>query len=156
MLLKRIHEQGQCVGVEVKHTGLKPRQNFSHRMIEQAMAEGWVQIDGDTLTMTADPEPLRYKLLRRPGYYCTSNGERIPISELAWTRMRATGIGDLSRKEALAWLQANKKGEGDYEVTNAYECELDPKLHAKYRGVTAPSGQLKAAHTIQEKEKARG
>lgn len=146
MFLQRIHDRAhRCTGVRVKHTGLSPEQNFSHRLIEQAMAEGWVVIDGDTLTMQAKPEALRFRLRRVPGYYCISTGERIPVSDIAWTRMRSTGLGDLSRKEALAWLLARGRAQTDYEVTNAYECVLDEEQHAKYRAVKAPTGLLTSA-----------
>jgi hypothetical protein len=145
MMLKRKHDGGRCTGVQILHTGLKPQQNFSHRLIEQAMAEGWADISGNTLTLHADPEPLVYTLKRTPGYYCTSTGERIPISEVAWGRMRATGNGDLSRRDAVAWLAAHGKAQDDYDVTWAYECELQPEQHARWRAVTAVSGNVVAA-----------
>lgn len=146
MLIQRIHDPaGQCTGVRVKHTGLAPEQNFSHRLVEQALMEGWVTIDGDTLVMKAEPEDLRYLLKRRPGYYCTSSGQRIPITEAAWVRKQSTGRGDLSRKEALSWLAAHGKKAGDYHVTEAYECALETALHARYRAVPGRNGLLTAA-----------
>lgn len=146
MLLKRITDPaGHCTGVQVKHTGLKPQQNFSHRLVEQGILEGWIQIEGDTLTIRAEPEDLRYHLQRRPGYYCRSSRQRIPISETAWVRKRSTGVGDISRREAQAWLAAHAKKLDDYEVTEAYECALETALHQKYRAVRARSGMLVAA-----------
>ena len=91
---------------------------------------------------------LVYTLLREPGYYCKSTGERIPISAAAWARAK-TVAGDLSRREALNWLATRGLAEDDYEVTQAYEVELAEDAHAKYRGVPSPCGRLVAAHTLE-------
>lgn len=119
--------------VLVKHTGLKPEQNFSRRLVESALADGWMTLDGATLTMKGDPEDLVYLVKRDPGYYCVSTGERIPISQMAWTRMLATGIGDLSAREAKGWLLARGKAQNDYEVCQAYECVLDADQHDRFK-----------------------
>ncbi len=133
--------------VEIEHTGLNPQQNFSHRLIERSIEEGWVTIVGDKLTMKGDPEDLVYTLARAPGYYCKSSGERIPIGEVAWEVFKAAGQGQRSRKEALAWLQSRKLAADDYEVTQAYECVLNDAQHEKFRAVRSISGNLVAAHT---------
>ena len=87
---------------------------------------------------------------RTPGYYCKSTGEQIPISTLAWVRVLTSGVGDLSRLEALAWLAAHGKAASDYEFTMSYECVLDAGLHQKYRAVRAVSGNPVAAHTLTQ------
>lgn len=148
MLMQRqFSKGGKCTHVIVKHTGIEPEQNFSHRLVEQAVAEGWMRIDGTVLTVKAEPEDLVYTLKRRPGYYCSTTGERIPISDLAMGRMRATGIGDLTRQEALAWLASKGRAGGGYEVTNAYECVLGDEQHDQFRAVRAVSGNVVAAYT---------
>lgn len=147
MLMKRQHDSaGKCTHVLVKHTGTGPAQNFSRRLVLQAVTDGWMQITGSTLTIKAEPEDLFYAIKRQPGYYCISTGERIPVDELAWSQMLQTGRGDLSRQQALAWLAANGKQASDYEVTMAYECVLGDAQHAKFRAVTAVSGNLVAAY----------
>lgn len=130
MELKRKYgPRGDVVGVEVRHTGANPEQNFSHRLIEQGMADGWVTMVGGTLRMKADPEDLVYDLLREPGYYCKSTGEQIPVSARAWGSLNR---GTLASIEARAWLRGKGLDERDYEVTNAYECVLSSEQHAKF------------------------
>jgi hypothetical protein len=155
MLLQRQYEKDaagtpRCTHVLVKHTGTSPEQNFSHRAVEQAMVDGWMHIDGDTLTVTAEPEDLLYQVKRTPGYYCRSTGERIPISPTAWVRMRSTGQGDLSAREAKAWLLSRGKDATDYEVTHAYECVLDAEQHAKFHAVRDGASNVVAAYTQGE------
>lgn len=142
-------EQGRPVvsHVEIGHTGLNPQQNFSHRLIERAIEEGWIQIASSQLTMRATPEDLVYDLVRAPGYYCKSTGAKIPTSEVAWEVFKAIGRGDRSRKEAVAWLQANSLSGDDYEVTHAYECVLNDAQHEKFKAVRSISGNLVAAYT---------
>lgn len=151
MKLKRqLDEHGKCTHMLIKHTGVDAEQNFSLRLVEQGLVEGWAFISGTKLTIKAQPEDLIYTLKRTPGYYCISSGERIPISETAWARMRSRPDGgDLSRREALAWLKVKGKPEADYEVTLAYECVLLPKLHEKYHAIEAATGAKVAANTLE-------
>lgn len=147
MLMQRQHDSaGKCTHVLVKHTGTEPAQNFSRRLVLQAVTDGWMKIDGDKLTIKAEPESLVYALKRQPGYYCISTGERIPVDDLAWSQMLQTGRGDLSRQQALAWLASKGKAAGDYEVTMAYEGVLGEAQHEKFRAVHAVSGNLIAAY----------
>lgn len=144
MLLKRLYdEDGQPTGVAVKHTGRAAAQNFSTTLVAQAMAEGWMSIDGNVLTLHATNGDLRYTIRRTPGYYCCHNGAPMPISAAAY------GDGALAAIEARAYLKANGfSGSPDpsnpagYERINQYECVLDEGQHAKLRavpGALAPS-----------------
>lgn len=137
--------------VEVRHTGSRAEQNFSRRLVEQAVLAGLMRIEGDRLYLKTAPDEddLSFALKRTPGYYQTSTGERIPISEMAMTRMLRTGMGDLTRAEAVAWLAARGAPQTDYEVTNAYECVLDEAQHAKYRAVPDAKGRRVAAHKLE-------
>lgn len=147
MLMQRQYDgAGKCTHVLVKHTGTEPAQNFSRRLVLQAVTDGWMQITGSTLTIKAEPEDLFYAIKRQPGYYCISTGERIPVDDLAWSQMLQTGRGDLSRQQALAWLASKGKPATDYEVTMAYECVLGDAQHEKFRAVHAISGNLIAAY----------
>lgn len=148
MLMQRQYNSaGKCTHVRVKHTGTEHEQNFSRRLVLQAVTDGWMKVEGATLTIKAEPENLIYDVKRHPGYYCTSTGERMPIDELAWSQMLQTGRGDLSRQQALAWLAANGKAPSDYEVTMAYECVLSAPQHEKFHAEVAISGNLVAAYT---------
>jgi hypothetical protein len=97
-------------------------QNFSNRLVEQALADGWMQLEGDRLTVVSDTEGVQFTVRRGPGYYCASTGEQIPISQTAWGRFRSTGKGDLSASEAKAWLASRGRGLTDYEIVTGYEC----------------------------------
>lgn len=129
LMQKQYNKAGKCTHVVVKHTGANAEQNFSHRVVEDGVADGWIEVGPDHLTIQTDDEPLRYTLKRTPGYYCTSSGERIPISAMAWASPRR---GDLARREALVWLAKAGKAATDYEVTNAYECVLNNKQHNQF------------------------
>ena len=151
MLLKRKYQESPfspepvCVGLEVVHTGLNPEQNFSMAMVERGISEGWIMQSGTTMEIVADPENLRYRVKRTPGYYCMSTGERIPVSPTAWNS-RERGV--LCRREALKWLADHGLPPTDYEVTNSYECVLGEEQHMKFRAVVGPSGQPKAAYVL--------
>lgn len=136
--------------VEVIHTGANPDQNFDDQMIDEAIVQGWAAISGDSLTIKTDGEPLRYMLLRGPGYYCKSTGQRIPISEKAWYRFRFASDSSASRPEALAWLVKNGKAETDYDISVTYQCVLDDEQHERFRAVRNADGELVAAHKVQE------
>lgn len=135
--------------VEVIHTGLSPEQNFDDGMIERAVSEGWVTIDGKSLTMKTDGEPLRYTIDRAPGYFCKSTGEAIPVTGSAWARFRYAGDSSNSQPEARAWLAANGKESNDYDIAVAYHCTLDAGQHEHFRAVIGPKGMIVAAHTLQ-------
>lgn len=138
--------------VEVRHTGTNPEQNFSRRLVEQAVLAGLMRVEGDRLYLKTAPDQddLGFTIRRAPGYYQASTGERIPIGEMAMTRMLRTGMGDLTRAEAVTWLTARGAPQTDYEVTNAYECVLDAEQHAMYRAVPDAKGRRVAAHTLED------
>lgn len=131
------------------HSGTSPEQNFSDRLVDTAQREGWIVIDGNTLLMKTADEPLRYEITRKPGYFCKSTGEAIPVTEANWLRFRMANDQRASA-EAKAWLAANGKAADDYDITTAYHCVLDATQHANYRAVS-PGGGLPAvaAHTLE-------
>lgn len=156
MLLKRKYDMRDpaspvVTGVELGHTGIKAEQNFSVRLVSQALAEGWMELAGDTILLHTDVGPLRYTVKRAPGYYCCHDGKRIPISEMAQHERLRSGVGRLAAQEARAYLAlhgyagkpspdaANPAG---YVSLEHYECVLEAAQHAKYRarpGALAPS-----------------
>lgn len=149
MLLKRQFDPASlggpnpvCTHVSVKHTGSSLDQNFSSRLVAQAMAEGWMSLSGGQLTVKADPEDLRYDVLRGPGYYCVHDGKEIPVSNLARDERLRTGMGRLAAAEAKAYLKANgfegvtspnPAHPSGYEVIDHFECVLDSEQHAKFK-----------------------
>lgn len=148
MELQRLYsdDNTRIVGIRVVNTGLSREQNFRRGLIEEGVVEGWVKLDGDTLTLNSQPESLVYTVVRAPGYYATYGGQRIPISNFAWS---SPGRDRLAAAEAKAWLSAQGLPPS-YEVVNAYECVLNEAQHEKFRGVRSPSGRLVAAYEQQE------
>lgn len=138
---------GVITALQVKHTGLRPAQNFSRRFVEDGVAGGYMVLGEGTLTVKAKPEDLNYAVTRQPGYYCRSTGQRIPISAMAWA---SPSRDRLACAEAQKWLASQGLEATDYEVTNAYECVLNDKQHAKYRGVPGEAGYFVAANTLKE------
>lgn len=151
MLLQRVYDaDGKTVtGVRIKDSGSSPGQNWAARQVEQYMGEGWMQVRGEQIVITSvDGEELVYDILRRPGYYCASTGERIPISEPAMLQFMSQPQATLAPAEARAWLAERKRG-GGYEATRNYSCALVADAHAKYRAVVGPKGQIAAAHRLE-------
>lgn len=147
MLMQRKYDKaGKCTHVTVKHTGTGPEQNFSHRLVEDGVADGWIAVGASHLVIKTDGEPLRYELKRTPGYYCSSTSERIPVSAMAWASWRR---GEIARSEAQAWLAKAGKAPTDYEVTNAYECVLAPEQHDRFRAVLDAKGRVVGKHTLE-------
>lgn len=156
MLLKRHYDPDSLAAgaprithFSIGHTGTTPEQNFGDDFVEAGTAAGWAVISGDVLTITTDAEPLVYAITRRPGYFCKSSGEPIPMSDRAWLKFRLGSDSSESRPLALAWLAANGKAEDDYDITTRYHCVLDAALHDKYRAVRTEAGITVAAHTLE-------
>ena len=150
MYLKRLYDDaGRVSRVEIRHTGLSAEQNFSRRLVLQACGDGWMRLTGDQIVVVGEPEDLVYTILRAPGYYCISTGERIPVSQLAWEQAVSQPAAVLAAAEARAWLAGAGLASNDYEVTMAYECVLAEQQHEKFRAVKAVSGNLVAAHTLE-------
>jgi hypothetical protein len=149
MYLKRNYDGQRCTHVQVLHTGTSPEQNFSRRLVMQAISDGWMRLEADKLIVKGEPEDLEFTVLRTPGYYCLSTGERMPISDLAWQQAVSQPLATLATAEAQAWLATTGKARGDYEVTMAYECRLDAAQHALYRAVSE-GGIVRPASETQE------
>ena len=148
MKLKRIHDaNGVCTGVEIKHTGLSPEQNWDQGQVMQYASEGWLRLDGDTIFVSGSGETLQYDVLRKPGYFVASTGERIPVSELAMTQFMTETHATLAPAEARAFLAAKGLPATDYEASRVYRCRLNDEQHAKWRAVTDIAGNVVAAHT---------
>jgi hypothetical protein len=135
----------------VENTGLNPEQNWDDQWVEKGAAAGWVTISGDRLELKTDSEPLRYTILRTPGYYCKSTGDAIAMPLAAWLRFRLASDSSESRPIALDWLKAHGKQLDDYEITCAYHCRLDAEQHEHWRAVRHPvNGNIIPAHKLPQ------
>jgi hypothetical protein len=135
----------------VENTGLGRQQNFDDQWVEQGVAAGWATLSGDRLELKTDGEPLRYTILRGPGYYCKSTGEPIPMHVAAWLKFRLANDSSQSRPIVLAWLAANGKNATDYEILAQFNCLLDEDQHNHWRAVRHPvNGNIVPAHQLQK------
>jgi hypothetical protein len=133
MKLQRQYTDGACSHVRVVHTGTSPEQNFSTRLVDAGVAQGWVSVSGDRLLMKTDAAPLAYTVKRPPGYYCKSTDAPIPVSDAAWRILTRYAITDEARPEVLAWLAAQGKAADDYDLSLAWECVLDAAQHDAFK-----------------------
>ena len=71
MQLKRLYDtsgpEPRLRGIQLLHAG--PRQNFSARILERGVAEGWISMGEGKVVLRTIP-PTAYRILRTPGYYC--------------------------------------------------------------------------------------
>lgn len=157
MELRRIHSPAVVgadnkpivVGVDLFHTGAEPAQTFRRGMVLEAVAAGWMRLQGDTLTLIAQQDTLTYTVNRHPGYYVKSTGERIPLSDLAMGQFLTETVATLAPAEARAFLAGKGLDPTDYEATRNYHCTLDTEQHAKWQAVRNIAGNLVAAHTLE-------
>lgn len=125
-----MYEGGKVVGVKVRDTGFSPGQNFSRRLVETALAEGWMSMGGGKLTLRASPEDLVYTVLRVPGVYCDLCGEKLDAGgPTAQLHVSSKHPGE---PRSDAWPSG-------YAQINAYECVLGEVQHKKYRAL--PMGE---------------
>lgn len=132
----------------VVHSGTAPEQNFSDRLVDAMIETGAMAVEGDVLLIKTDGEPLRYAITRRPGYFCKSTGQPIPMSDRAWLKFRLANDSSASQAAARAWLAAHGLPADDYDITTAWHCVLDAEQHTKYRAVSV-GGIVRAAHEVE-------
>ncbi len=155
MELRRIYDPAslepgatpRCVGVDLFHTGNDAAQTFKRSLVLTACAEGWMAVQGDALTLKSAQDTLSYQIVRHPGYYVTSTGERIPLSELAMSEFLTEPVAKLAAAEARAFLAGRGLPVNDYEATRNYHCVLNDEQHARWRAVRDIAGNVVAAHT---------
>lgn len=134
MLLKRIYDKADpkaptLAHVECRHTGTHAEQNFSRRLVEGAVSEGWMTLSRGKIILHTKPDDLTYTIKRAPGHYCLHCGEKIDSDAL--------GAG--ARKHVAEKHEGkpspDKHWPAGYLVTNAYECVLDQAQHVKFKAV---------------------
>jgi hypothetical protein len=146
MLLKRHYNaDGSVARLELKHTGTHPEQNFSTTLIAQWLGLGLATVSGDVLTLDTEPEPLRYTIVRKPGYYCCHSGKRLDLSPEAYGDPALAAIEArqyLKDAKLLGKASPDANNPAGYRRTHAYECVLDEAQHARFKavnGALAPS-----------------
>lgn len=138
-----------CIGVDLFHTGLSPEQTFKRSLVISACAQGWMKVEGNTLTLISAQDVLSYEIARHPGYYVKSTGERIPLSEIAMSQFLTEIVATLAAAEARAFLATRGLQTNDYEATRNYHCVLGIEQHEKWQAVRDIAGNVVAAHTLE-------
>lgn len=139
----------RVAGVELFSTGETPEQTWSRRQVLQYVSEGWMTVEGGQITLRAKQDTLTYDVLREPGYYVVSTGERIPLSELAMAQFMSEPQAILAAAEARNFLATRGLDQTDYTASRNYYCRLNDAQHAKWRSVRDRAGNLVAAHTLE-------
>lgn len=115
--------------VAVLHTGLSAEQNFSTRLVDRGIQEGWIAIRDGRLVVYGKPENLEYDILRLPGRYSCFDGSKLPDDP-----------GDTG-SEARAVIAARHAGQpspdpaypAGYYKLNHYECKLNAVQQERFR-----------------------
>jgi len=137
MLLKRIYDKEKLDHIELRHTGTSAEQNFSRRLVEGAVSEGWMTLSRGKIILHAKPEDLTYTIKRGPGHYCLHCGEKIESDALG-----AAARAHMAEKHD-GMESPDRHWPAGYMVTHAFECVLDDKQHEKFKAL--PMGAKKGS-----------
>ena len=109
-------------GVDVLELNPDGRQNFSTKLVKEGSEQGWLRVDGKTLTVFANNrEDVRFNILREPGRYCCHCGEKLQDDD------NTNMPGELARQHVAAEhpgaASPDPNNPGGYECIRHYECE---------------------------------
>jgi len=118
MRLKRVFDRSgavpKFVGVNVLTAG--PRQNFSERVFNRGIAEGWLAVSKGRITVTAKNGDVVYRVVRGPGYYCCHDGAPMSDGKAAqkyiaekFNGVRSPDPSNPSGYERLNWFECVKE-----------------------------------------------
>lgn len=124
MKIKRNFKDGRCTHVDILHTGYSQEQNFSTRLVTNALSEGWMSMQNGEIILKASPEDLVYKILRGPGYYCCFDHMKFDDAVSAKNHVDTQHKGEKS---------PDPNNPHGYEKINHYHCILDAAQHNKYK-----------------------
>ena len=111
-------------GLKLKHTGTHPEQNFSRRLVEAGVAEGWASMGRGKIVLHTEGEDLEYTIVRMPGTYCCFCDAKLDDDTTG-----ALPRAHIAQQHAGETC-ADKSNPAGFRVTNAYECVLDEEQHA--------------------------
>lgn len=124
MKIKRNYKDGRCTHVDIIHTGIQQKQNFSTRLVAAALQEGWMKMKDGKIILKASPEDLVYSIVKEPGYYCCHDGKKLDDANMAKSYV------EQNFPEIPSPDPANPLG---YMKINHYECVLDKEQHDRYK-----------------------
>ena len=122
--------------LSLKHTGTHPEQNFSRRLVETGLIEGWVSMSQGTLVVHTDEEDLKYTIVRMPGIYCCHCAAKLDDD--------ATGASGRAHMHTMHADTASPDttNPAGFRQTHAYECVLDAEQHATWQVGTGEKVRL--------------
>ena len=77
MKLKRLYKDGKVSGIQIKRFPTNGRQHLSEKIVAKGIAEGWLSINDETVTIHDQVGDLDMNILRKPGRYCCHCGEKL-------------------------------------------------------------------------------
>lgn len=115
--------------VEVLHTGMSEEQNFSTRLVDRGISEGWIAVRDGKLVVYGKPENLEYDILKLPGRYSCFDGSKLPDDADDTGRQAREIIA--SRYPGQPSPDPNHPA-GYYKI-NHYECKLNAAQQERFR-----------------------
>jgi len=109
-------EAERALGLVLDHVAVlraKARQNFSTKLVEQGVVEGWLTAGRGLIVLHGPPETA-YRVRRGPGHYCRHCGDALEGEAAARAHVAAAHAGQASPDPAHP---------GGYERLNHFEGE---------------------------------
>lgn len=113
--------------VAIVHTGVDQKQNFSRRLIDAGVAEGWVTLSRGMITLHTEEADLAYTILHMPGRYCLHCEQHFPTDPTGSESRRHLAVTHPGAESPDAqWPHG-------YKVLEGYECLLDAAQHEAWK-----------------------
>ena len=116
MLLKRIYDQSgdEPVLDHIKVLKSTKRQNFTQKLINRGVEEGWLSMGQGKITLHTVPE-LNYRVVRAPGFYCCFDDAKLDDDKHGDRYVAENYAGQTS---------PDKNNPAGYRKDNFFACEL--------------------------------
>jgi hypothetical protein len=137
------------VGLSLHHTGTHKEQNFSRRLVEAGLAQGWVSMAKGQLILHTEDEDLTYTIVRPPGQYCCHCQADVgddPSGQAGRDHVAQAHAGAASPDPA------NPAG---FRMSHAYECVLEESQHARWNHQAVQAAKA-AAPAVRRGEGKKG
>lgn len=114
-------------GIDVQHTGVDASQNFSRRVVDAGVQQGWLTLSKGKLILHTNQEDLVYTVARTPGLYCCHCGAS--LGEDATGQSGQEHVRAMHKDEP----SPDPSNPAGYRRTHAYECTLDHDQHVRWQ-----------------------
>jgi hypothetical protein len=93
-----------------------PTQNFSPRLIEKGVSEGWLTMERGKVIVRGDNQTLTYRIVLPPGYYCCHCNRALDDSRAAEAHVAERHQGTPS---------PDRNNPSGYRKDSFFACELE-------------------------------